>query len=100
VLLTSGVERAIDAVFTIAPEPCGFITRSTARSPRKTPRVVGCLFGNANPRADIPKLLRLYQQGELMLDELVTRTYRLDQVNEGYQDMREHRNVCGMIRFS
>jgi Zn-dependent alcohol dehydrogenase len=34
-----------------------------------------------------------------MLDELVSRTYRLDQVNQGYQDMREHRNVRGMIRF-
>lgn len=34
-----------------------------------------------------------------MLDELVTRTYRLDQLNEGYDDMRQHRNVRGVIRF-
>jgi S-(hydroxymethyl)glutathione dehydrogenase/alcohol dehydrogenase len=60
---------------------------------------VGCLFGNASPRADIPKLLALYRQGELMLDELVTRTYRLDEVNDGYQDMRAHRIVRGMIRY-
>jgi S-(hydroxymethyl)glutathione dehydrogenase/alcohol dehydrogenase len=63
-------------------------------------RIVGCLFGNASPRADIPRLLALYRQGELMLDELVTRTYRLDEVNDGYRDMRAHRIVRGMIRYS
>jgi Zn-dependent alcohol dehydrogenase len=63
-------------------------------------RVVGCLFGNANPRYDIPRLLRLYQQGELMLDELVTRTYSLEQINDGYEDMRQHRNVRGMLRYT
>lgn len=63
-------------------------------------RVVGCLFGNANPRYDIPRLLRLYQQGELLLDELVTRTYTLEQINDGYEDMRQHRNVRGLLRFT
>lgn len=63
-------------------------------------RIVGCLFGNANPRYDIPRLLRLYQQGDLLLDELVTRTYSLEQINDGYEDMRRHRNVRGMIRFT
>jgi S-(hydroxymethyl)glutathione dehydrogenase/alcohol dehydrogenase len=63
-------------------------------------RIIGCLFGNANPRFDVPKLLDLYRQGDLLLDELVTRTYSLDQVNEGYEDMRTHRNVRGMIRYN
>jgi S-(hydroxymethyl)glutathione dehydrogenase/alcohol dehydrogenase len=61
--------------------------------------LVGCLFGNANPRADIPRLLDLYMRGDLLLDELVTRTYTLDQVNQGYDDMRAHRNVRGVILF-
>ena len=62
-------------------------------------RIVGSLFGNANPRFDIPKLLDLYRHGDLLLDELVTRTYSLDQVNQGYEDMRTHRNIRGMIRY-
>lgn len=61
--------------------------------------VVGCLFGNANPRYDIPRLLDLYLRGDLMLDELVTRTYPFEDLNQGYEDMRTHRNVRGMIRF-
>jgi S-(hydroxymethyl)glutathione dehydrogenase/alcohol dehydrogenase len=62
-------------------------------------QVVGSLFGSANPRADIPKLLGLYADGQLKLDELVTRTYPLDEINHGYEDMREGRNLRGVIDF-
>jgi NDMA-dependent alcohol dehydrogenase len=62
-------------------------------------RIIGCLFGHANPRADIPKLLSMYRDGKLMLDELVTRTYTLEQVNDGYEDMRTHRNIRGLILY-
>jgi Zn-dependent alcohol dehydrogenase len=57
----------------------------------------GSLFGAANGRADIPKLLRLYESGQLRLDELITTRYTLDEVNTGYQDMREGRNIRGVI---
>ncbi len=59
----------------------------------------GSLFGSANPRFDIPKILDLYMDGIVKLDELVTATYTLDQVNQGYQDMRDGKNVRGMILF-
>jgi NDMA-dependent alcohol dehydrogenase len=60
-------------------------------------RIVGSVFGGANPLYDIPNLLGLYRSGDLKLDELITRRYRLDQVNEGYRDMLEGRNVRGVI---
>jgi S-(hydroxymethyl)glutathione dehydrogenase/alcohol dehydrogenase len=41
----------------------------------------------------------MYTAGKLKLDELVTRTYTLDQINEGYDDMREGRNIRGVIEF-
>ena len=63
-------------------------------------QVVGSLFGSGNPRADIPKLLTLYRQGQLDLDGLVTTTYRLDQVNEGYEAMREGTNIRGVMVYS
>ncbi|MHB1534776.1 MAG: NDMA-dependent alcohol dehydrogenase [Acidimicrobiales bacterium] len=62
-------------------------------------QVVGSLFGSANPRVDIPRLLELYTDGQLKLDELVTRTYSLDEVNAGYDDMRQGRNLRGVIAF-
>ncbi len=59
----------------------------------------GALYGSANPRADIPKLLRLYQQGILKLDELVTQTYTLDDVNQGYTDLLDGKNIRGVILY-
>jgi S-(hydroxymethyl)glutathione dehydrogenase/alcohol dehydrogenase len=62
-------------------------------------QVVGALFGSASPRADIPRLLDLYARGLLNLDELVTRTYDLAEVNQGYDDMRNGANLRGVIKF-
>nr|WP_225955630.1 NDMA-dependent alcohol dehydrogenase [Amycolatopsis lexingtonensis] len=59
--------------------------------------VKGTLFGSANPQYDIVRLLRLYDAGKLKLDELVTRKYTLEQVNEGYQDLRDGKNIRGVI---
>jgi NDMA-dependent alcohol dehydrogenase len=61
--------------------------------------VKGTIFGSLNPRADIPMLLGLYRNGNLKLDELVTKTYTLDQINEGYQDMRDGKNIRGVIVY-
>ena len=62
-------------------------------------QVVGSLFGSGNPRADIPKLLGLYREGQLDLDGLVTKTYTLDDVNEGYEDMRAGKNIRGVMVY-
>ena len=62
-------------------------------------QVVGSLFGSGNPRADIPKLLGLWREGQLDLDGLITKTYTLDQINEGYQDMRDGKNIRGVLVY-
>ena len=62
-------------------------------------QIRGALFGSANPRSDIPKLISLYREGQLKLDELITRRYTLDQVNEGYQDMRDGKNIRGVMVY-
>jgi NDMA-dependent alcohol dehydrogenase len=59
--------------------------------------IKGTIFGSLNPRADIPKLLGLYRDGQLMLDELITNRYPLDQINVGYQAMRDGENLRGVI---
>lgn len=62
-------------------------------------QLVGSLFGSGNPRADIPKLLGLYREGQLDLDGLVTKTYKLEDINEGYQDMRDGKNIRGVLIY-
>ena len=61
--------------------------------------VKGSLFGSGDPFHDIPKMVELYQAGDLKLDELITKTYTLDQVNEGYRDLVEGRNIRGVIVY-
>jgi NDMA-dependent alcohol dehydrogenase len=62
-------------------------------------RIQGSLFGACSPTADIPRQLALYQAGKLKLDELVTTTYTLDQVAQGYEDMHAGKNIRGVIVF-
>lgn len=59
--------------------------------------LVGSIFGSSNPEMDVPMLLGLYGDGLLDLDGMVTRTYRLDEINAGFQDMRDGKNVRGVL---
>jgi S-(hydroxymethyl)glutathione dehydrogenase/alcohol dehydrogenase len=61
--------------------------------------LVGGIFGGSNARRDIPRLMRLYKEGKLKLDELITTEYKLEDVNQGYQDMRDGKNLRGLIRY-
>jgi S-(hydroxymethyl)glutathione dehydrogenase/alcohol dehydrogenase len=61
--------------------------------------IKGTIFGSLNPRADIPKLLGMYRDGQLKLDELITSRYTLDEVNEGYRAMRDGENIRGVIVY-
>ncbi|MFC5995194.1 NDMA-dependent alcohol dehydrogenase [Pseudonocardia hispaniensis] len=60
-------------------------------------RIQGSLFGSGDPFKDIPRLVDMYQAGQLKLDELITNTYTLDQVNQGYDDLISGVNVRGVI---
>jgi S-(hydroxymethyl)glutathione dehydrogenase / alcohol dehydrogenase len=63
-------------------------------------RLQGTIFGGGNPQHDIPRLLSMYQAGKLNLDDMVTRRYCLEQINDGYQDMLEGRNIRGIICYT
>jgi S-(hydroxymethyl)glutathione dehydrogenase/alcohol dehydrogenase len=61
--------------------------------------IKGAMFGDSNPHTDILKMLRLYQEGSLKLDELVTKRYKLDDINQGYEDMHAGKNIRGVIVY-
>ena len=46
--------------------------------------VIGSFYGSARPQIEFPRLLRLYKEGKLMLDELITRTYPLSGANDAF----------------
>ncbi len=58
---------------------------------------VNPLYGGCRPHVDFPVLFDLYLAGTLLLDELVTRTYALDEVGQALEDMRTGRNAKGVV---
>jgi NDMA-dependent alcohol dehydrogenase len=60
----------------------------------------GAIFGGLSPRTAIPTLLSLYEEGRLKLDELVTTRYHLEEINQGYQDMKDGRNIRGLVVYT
>lgn len=59
----------------------------------------GTVFGSCNPRTDIPLLATLYDAGRLQLDEMITRRYRLDDINAAYADLAAGELIRGVIDF-
>lgn len=59
--------------------------------------IVGSLSGSANPNDEIPRLLELYRRGLLNLDDQISRTYPLDEINEGYAEMKDGRGLRGVL---
>jgi S-(hydroxymethyl)glutathione dehydrogenase/alcohol dehydrogenase len=63
-------------------------------------RIQGALYGMGSPRREVPRLLQMYQDGQLKLKELITKRYTLGEVNQGYEDMLAGRNIRGVIDFT
>jgi NDMA-dependent alcohol dehydrogenase len=59
----------------------------------------GTVFGSCNPRSDIPLLASLYESGQLLLDEMITKRYRLDEINEAYAAKASGELIRGVIDF-
>ena len=80
------------------------VTENTATLPlvefaMSAKNLIGVVMGLTRPLADIDRILALYRAGRLPLDDLVTRTYKLDDINVGYEDMHRGVNLRGVIAF-
>lgn len=62
-------------------------------------RLQGSLYGTTNSRNDIPLMAELYRNGALKLDELITRRYSLDDINQAFADMQAGKNLRGLIVY-
>ena len=59
----------------------------------------GTCYGGRSPFEMVPHLLEMYRCGKIKFDELITTEYKLEQINEAYEDMFLGKNICGVIRF-
>lgn len=85
------IEQAYDSVRKGGTCVVSGICRTDARAAINVNQLVyaektlkGTLYGSARPRIDLPHLMEMHQAGSLLLDELLTRTYRLEEINEAY----------------
>jgi S-(hydroxymethyl)glutathione dehydrogenase/alcohol dehydrogenase len=61
--------------------------------------ILGTCYGGASPFEMVPKLIKMYRSGILKIDELVTKEYKLEQINDSFADMLAGKNICGLIRL-
>ena len=62
-------------------------------------RVLGSYMGSTNLSVDVPRLVQLYQQGRLKLDEMISARYSLDQINDAIADMQHGQALRNVILF-
>jgi NDMA-dependent alcohol dehydrogenase len=82
------------------------ISRADVRAPINVNQLVyaeksliGSLYGTTRPRQDLPMLMDMHRAGKLMLDELITRTYPLEQINEAYEALIRGEVARSLIVF-
>jgi S-(hydroxymethyl)glutathione dehydrogenase/alcohol dehydrogenase len=59
--------------------------------------IMGCRYGSARPQYDIPLMVKLYQAGRLKLDELVSRTYPLEDFGAALDELHEGKLARGVL---
>jgi S-(hydroxymethyl)glutathione dehydrogenase / alcohol dehydrogenase len=77
-----------DQVLTIAPAVLHVVQEK---------KLLGCIFGSSNPHREVPRLLALWQRGALDLESMITFRRPLDEINEGFDDMRAGRGIRTML---
>ena len=62
-------------------------------------KIQGSSMGSNRFRTDMPRLIDLYLQGRLHLDDWISDTIKLDEINDGFKAMKEGRAVRSVIDF-
>jgi Zn-dependent alcohol dehydrogenase len=61
--------------------------------------IKGCWYGSSNVQRDVPKLIELYKKGDLKLDELISRTITLEEVNDAFEAMKTGEVARSVIQY-
>jgi S-(hydroxymethyl)glutathione dehydrogenase/alcohol dehydrogenase len=65
--------------------------------PEKT--VIGSMYGSARPQIEFPRLLSMYKAGKLKLDELITRSFPLEEVNSAFEALGKGEVARSVLSF-
>ena len=67
--------------------------------PRTEKVIMGSWYGSARPWADFPRLVNLYMANRLSIDPMISRTYRLEEINEAYEALDKGEMARSVILF-
>ncbi|MCX6513166.1 MAG: alcohol dehydrogenase, partial [Actinobacteria bacterium] len=95
-----GGKDARIVITSIAPFDQGSIDLNLFNFAMFNQALLGTVFGSASPRNQVPRLLSLFEKGDLKIDEIITREYDLDGVQQGYEDLEHGLNVRGIVKIS
>ena len=59
----------------------------------------GSAFGGARGRTDVPKIVDWYMEGKINIDEMITHTMPLTQINEAFDLMHEGKSIRSVVTF-
>ena len=59
----------------------------------------GVAFGGARGRTDVPRIVDMYMEGRINIDDLVTHTLRLDEINHGFDLMHEGKSIRSVVVY-
>jgi len=59
----------------------------------------GTAFGGAKGRRDVPKIVDWYMEHKINIDDLITHTLKLDEINKGFELMREGKSIRSVVVF-
>ena len=110
VFITAGSGRAIDMGMTLMRRGGSLVVVGMPPNGVKTEielgylagygqSILGSKMGSTQPEVDLPKLMGLYQQGRLKLDELITARYALEQINEAIDSVKRGEALRNVIVF-
>lgn len=80
--------------------PADQITLNAQQVALSEKTLTGSYYGSARPQQDFPRLIGLYRSGRLKLDELITRTYSIEEAPQAFADLTSGREGRGVIMFA
>ena len=93
------IRRGGLAVVVGVAKPSDSTSVRTMTLPFEEKTLTGSYFGSCVPRVDFPRMLSLYMAGKLMLEELITRRYSIDEAPQAFADLQAGKNARGVIVF-
>ena len=59
----------------------------------------GSAFGGARGRTDVPKIVDWYMEGKIIIDDLITHTMPLEEINRGFDLMHEGKSIRSVVLY-